>query len=90
MSRSISRSLFLATGAIAATLAFSQAGQASVVVGGYTWDSAYTGDGDVLPTASTPAWATGGSGSATVTGGELTIDTTTNDGKYFEIASGGA
>ncbi|MCC6422508.1 MAG: PEP-CTERM sorting domain-containing protein [Phycisphaerales bacterium] len=91
MQRFISRSMLLATGALAATLAFSTAAQASVVVGGYTWDSAYTGDGDILPTVSTPSWITGGTGSASVSGGEMTIATTvSNETKYFQINSGGA
>lgn len=80
----------LGLAAVAASLAFTTVASASVVVDGYTWDSAYTGDSDVLPTASTPAWTTGGSGSATASGGALTIDTTTVDNRWFEIASGGA
>jgi len=89
MQRNLSLSS-LGLAVVAASLAFVPAASASVVVDGYTWDAAYTGDGNALPTASTPAWTTGGGGGASVSGGELTIDTTTNDGKYFEIASGGA
>lgn len=65
---------------------------ASVLVDGLTWDHAYTGDGDVLPTASTPAWISNNSGSASVTGGELTIDTTVVDRRDFQLTqvSGGA
>lgn len=60
---------------------------AAIDVDGYTWDFAYTGD--ALPTASSPAWTTGGAGAASVSSGVLNIDTTTNDGKYFEINRGG-
>jgi hypothetical protein len=63
-----------------AALACAVPAMGSVVVDGYTWDAAYTGD--VLPTAATPAWTTGGSGSATPSGGVLTIDTRTTDGRY--------
>jgi len=80
--RHISKMLGIVMGFGAATVA-----SASIDVDGFTWDYAYTGD--ALPTASSPAWTTGGGGSASVLGGVLTIDTTTTDGKFFEIARGG-
>jgi len=58
---------------------------AAIDVDGYTWDYAYTGD--ALPEASSPAWNAGGSGSATVSSGELTIDTITTDTKYYEAGA---
>jgi len=70
-----------------ATFAFIADAQA-VIVDGLNWDFAYTGD--ALPTASTPAWTTGGSGGQSVAGGELTVDTTSVDNRYYEIADGGS
>lgn len=67
------------------------AAQAAVVVDGYNFDFAYTGDGDVLPTASTPTWTTGGSGAATMSGGVATINTfAAPSDKWFEIVRGGS
>lgn len=71
-----------------AALACAVPAMGSVVVDGYTWDYAYTGD--VLPTAASPAWTSFESGSASASGGKLTIDTNTTDGRYFQIDEGGA
>lgn len=78
---------FISKSVLAAVLAGgAMSAQAAVIVDGYSWDYAYTGD--ALPTASSPTWTTGGSGSASVSGGELTVDTTTVDGRYFQINTG--
>lgn len=78
---------FISKSVVAAVLAGGAvAAQGSVTVDGYSWDYAYTGD--AVPTASSPAWTTAGSGSFSASGGILTVDTTTDDGRYFQINTG--
>lgn len=65
----------------------------AIVVDGYEWDHAYTGD--VLPddALSTPQWTkveSGGSALLTLGGGELTIDTTNVTSTRYRLPDGSA